>query len=83
MLVKGFLSHKVAHARPQMRNFLDILSGTIKGNGIMNRTSLRCGSSSSSFLDGSLIVPFLDHHLTSGLSSAFSAVILVSKFLLF
>ncbi|XP_020260052.1 sister chromatid cohesion protein PDS5 homolog A isoform X2 [Asparagus officinalis] len=40
MLVQGFLSHKVAHARPQMRNFLDILLGTIKGNGIMNRSSL-------------------------------------------
>lgn len=44
MLVKSFVSHQVAHVRPQMKNFLDILLGIIQGQGIMSGTSLRCVS---------------------------------------
>lgn len=35
-LVKSFLSPQVAHARPQMKKFLDILSNIIQGNGTMD-----------------------------------------------
>jgi len=44
MLVKSFLSHEMGHAKPRMQNFLNILLGTIQGNGIIGGSSLRCVS---------------------------------------